>query len=213
MSYEKYVYLGFPWEFEGRRGTIRRPYAPSRMPYQSLGCFHDFDFLDLRGPLGERGGHLHVHPPTVFTFCTKLLKTHISKSAGRASRGALVSFCDDFERVAARHDEFGAAFSSKAERAARRTRWRVAREQKTNVCSAQFCAKVYPTRYRKFEIWSIIGSDIRSGFRTFFQSTGWNDIMTDPPSLENQLLFWLQNRKTSACKRKNSEQLKQRITF
>ena len=34
-SYEKYVYLGFPWEFEGRRGTIRRPYAPSRMPYRS----------------------------------------------------------------------------------------------------------------------------------------------------------------------------------
>ena len=48
-SYEKYVYLGFPWEFEGRRGTIRRPYAPSRMPYRSHGHPRNFDIFDLWG--------------------------------------------------------------------------------------------------------------------------------------------------------------------
>ena len=51
-SYEKYVYLGFPWEFEGRRGTIRRPYAPSRMPYRSHGHPRNFDIFDLWGPWG-----------------------------------------------------------------------------------------------------------------------------------------------------------------
>ena len=61
-SYEKYVYLGFPWEFEGRRGTIRRPYAPSRMPYRSHGHPRNFDIFDLWGPWGG-GGHLHLHPP------------------------------------------------------------------------------------------------------------------------------------------------------
>ena len=45
-SYEKYVYLGFPWEFEGRRGTIRRPYAPSRMPYRSHG--HPRNFIHVK---------------------------------------------------------------------------------------------------------------------------------------------------------------------
>ena len=53
-SYEKYVYLGFPWEFEGRRGTIRRPYAPSRMPYRSHGHPRNFDIFDLWGPWGGR---------------------------------------------------------------------------------------------------------------------------------------------------------------
>ena len=51
-SYEKYVYLGFPWEFEGRRGTIRRPYAPSRMPYRSHGHPRNFDIFDLWGGVG-----------------------------------------------------------------------------------------------------------------------------------------------------------------
>ena len=48
-SYEKYVYLGFPWEFEGRRGIIRRPYAPSRMPYRSHGHPRNFDIFDIFG--------------------------------------------------------------------------------------------------------------------------------------------------------------------
>jgi len=64
-SYEKYVYLGFPWEFEGRRGTIRRPYAPSRMPYRSHGHPRNFDIFDLWGPWGGGGGHLHLHPPHI----------------------------------------------------------------------------------------------------------------------------------------------------
>ena len=64
-SYEKYVYLGFPWEFEGRRGTIRRPYAPSRMPYRSHGHPRNFDIFDLWGPWGG-GGHLHLHHPHIY---------------------------------------------------------------------------------------------------------------------------------------------------
>ena len=64
-SYEKYVYLGFPTEFEGRRGTIRRPYAPSRIPYRSHGHPRNFDMFDLWGPWGW-GGHLHLHHPHIF---------------------------------------------------------------------------------------------------------------------------------------------------
>ena len=63
-SYEKYVYLGFPWEFEGRRGTIRRPYAPSRMPYRSHGHPRNFDIFDLWGPWG--GGVICICLPHIY---------------------------------------------------------------------------------------------------------------------------------------------------
>ena len=46
------MYLGFPGEFESRRGTIRRPYALSRMPYRSYGHPRNFDIFDLWGPWG-----------------------------------------------------------------------------------------------------------------------------------------------------------------
>jgi hypothetical protein len=63
-SYEKFVYLGFPWEFEGCRGTIRRPHAPSRMPDRPHGHPRNFDIFDIYFFWGGGGvSYLHLPPP------------------------------------------------------------------------------------------------------------------------------------------------------
>ena len=73
-SYEKYVYLGFPWEFEGRRGTIRRPYAPSRMPYRSHGHPPNFDIFDILGGCTVCTDITLIYYDTVHIYIVKSFK-------------------------------------------------------------------------------------------------------------------------------------------
>ena len=96
LQYEKYVYFGFPFEFEGRRGTIRRPCAPSRMLYRShshprnfvlssstvryvlcLHCWHNPLIIKVykRGPF-----HFHLASPFLKRDPLHLLSGHTPRS-------------------------------------------------------------------------------------------------------------------------------------